>query len=319
MFRLLLPTWGIIPKQTEPISMGQKQYAYQSVAEVLRDRNVEKVFTLMSDATIGLISMLNSDEYEGIDVIDTRHESGAVAMADGYSRATGQVGVCVVGKGPALAHTATSLLTAKKRGSKLLVLVPERPLSRYHDNPSKRFDQNGFLDVTVGGIDSDRNRYGNSDTVVTIRSHDTLIEDLVEVYRRLAVGEGPIAVQIPADILNEQMPAPSTGTHSASDEKNNVATASRLQPPEGAPTEAVELYLDSDATRPPIILAGSGVDSETKDIIYDVAERMSAYLATTMQARGLFSDHPYSMGVVGNFGALSANTYVSESDYILAV
>lgn len=299
--------------------MGQKQYAYQSVAEILRDWDVETVFTLMSDATIGLISTLDSDEYGGIDVIDTRHESGAVAMADGYSRATGQVGVCVVGKGPALAHTATSLLTAKKRGSKLLVLVPGRPLSRYHDNPSKRFNQNGFLDITVGGVDSDRDRYGNSDTVVSIRSHDTLLEDLGEVFRRLMVGEGPIAVQIPADILNEQMPTPSTRATSASDEKNNVATTSSLQPPEGAPAEAVELYLDSDATQPPIILAGSGVDSETRDIIYDVAERMNAYLATTMQARGLFSNHPYSMGVVGNFGAVMANSYVSESDYVLAV
>lgn len=299
--------------------MGQKQYAYESVAAVIQDRDVEKVFTLMSDATIGLISTLDSDAHESIDVIDTRHESGAVAMADGYSRATGKVGVSVVGKGPALANTATSLLSAKKRGSKLLILVPERPLSRYHDNPSKRFDQGGFLNVTVGGVDSDRNRYGNSDTVVTIRSHDTLIEDLGEVFRRLEAGEGPMAVQIPADILNEHMQMPSSGSPDATDGKPNVAVSSSLQPSVEAIAEAVDLYLDSDATQPPIILAGTGVSTEAKDRIYDLAERMNAYLATTMQARGLLSDHEYSLGVVGNFGTILANSYVNESDYVLAV
>ncbi len=92
------------------------EHAYQAIADVLVEQGVEKLFTLMSDGTIGLVTTFAEEYDDEFEMIYTRHESGAVGMADGYARGTGEIGVCAVGRGPALTNTATSLLTARKKG-----------------------------------------------------------------------------------------------------------------------------------------------------------------------------------------------------------
>ncbi len=199
------------------------------------------------------------------------------------------------------------------------MIAPKRPLFRYYDNPAKRFDQNSFLQTTVGGSDSDRNRYGHSDRVVDIDSHETLIGDFEEVFRRLRASEGPIVVQIPNDVLNE----PETIARPAGGREANAfedASPGVLTPAAEDVEKAVAVYLDSDPDRPSVIIAGEGaVQANAKDEILSFAERTNALLTTTMQSRGLFHDHPYALGTVGGFGTHLANEYVRESDFILTV
>jgi len=149
--------------------------------------DVRTIFTLMSEDVMGLVSRCRSDWDEEMSVIDARHEGNAVAMADAYARATDGVGVCVVGRGPSVAQTGTALTTARKAGSSLLVLTAESALDRQTED--KNFDQQGYLESTVG-------------EVVSIRAVDSLPERMTDVLRRLRGGDGPIAVQIPNDVLN---------------------------------------------------------------------------------------------------------------------
>ena len=102
--------------------------AHETIIRLLKAENVETIFALMSEDTMSLMSELETNWNDSIQLIKTRHEQGAVAMADGRSRMGNEVSVCFVGRGPAIAQTGTALVTARKKGSKILLIVPETPL-----------------------------------------------------------------------------------------------------------------------------------------------------------------------------------------------
>jgi thiamine pyrophosphate-dependent acetolactate synthase large subunit-like protein len=268
----------------------------------LYENDVDTVFSLISDGTKKLLANLGQDD--GMRVIEARHEQNAMAMADGYARATGDIGVCVVGRGPGIAQTGTSLVTSKKQGTKLLVLIAESPLRTDYD--SKGFDQEAYLKATV-------------EDVVTIRSTDLLARRVASVFKRLKRGDGPIAVQIPWDLMNADYD-PGGDWDASTYFQATVDMGGRLQPTDEAIEAAIDHYLDSDASIPPLLLAGRGAyESGATDAIEDLASRTGAMLATTLQGRGMFANHPYAIGFVGTFGTNLANDYFNQSDFVLAV
>lgn len=280
--------------------------AHDAVIRLFDEEGVETIFALMSEDTMRMLSTLHDRWPDEIRVVHSRHEQGAVAMADGYSRAGDDVGVCIVGRGPAIAQTGTSLVTARKKGSKLLVLVPETPVSDTYD--VKEFEQESFLEATIG-------------TVFSARSAETLLPTLEEAFRSIRTGDGPVAVQVPWDVLDGEFPD-SEGVvgRDRSDAADVVASDSRLHPDDDAIEAAADLYLDSDATKVPVIVAGRGaIEADAKDAIESFAARTNAVLTTTLQARGYFDDHPFSLGFVGDFGSNIANEHLNESDFVLAV
>jgi thiamine pyrophosphate-dependent acetolactate synthase large subunit-like protein len=278
---------------------------HDAIIRFLSAENVDRVFTLMAEDIMGLTSTIQAEWDDEIGIIESRHEQWAVAMADGYARASGEIGVCAIGRGPAIAQTGTAIGTAREKGSKVLILVPETPLSSTED--VKGFQQQSYLETMVGNVES-------------IRDKETLVPTFADVFRRLHEGSGPIAVQIPWDLLDAEIELSDNWQNTTIGTPPVDATDSRLEPSDTKVQEAVDLYLESDATVPPLILAGEGaVKSDAKEAIEVLAERTSGLLATTLQAQGYFSEHPFSVGFSGTFGTDLANEYVSQSDYVLAV
>src|SRR5260221_11648865 len=81
--------------------MGRRAPTYQVLVDDIRALGVEQVFGLMSDDTAVFATALDS---AGIRFYGARHENNAVAMAEGFSYASGGLGVAVIGRGPATAH-----------------------------------------------------------------------------------------------------------------------------------------------------------------------------------------------------------------------
>jgi thiamine pyrophosphate-dependent acetolactate synthase large subunit-like protein len=292
--------------------------SYENITQILSEAELDTVFTVLSGSINSFVAHVANQKEGEFRVVHTRHEQGAVGMADGYARSTGDIGVCIVGKGPAIAQAGSALVAARKRGSNLLVILPEPPLSRLEDDfPSKRFGQEAYLQNLIGGEDADSNRYGYSDTVYNIRSTDTLVEDFRNAIRRLRAGEGPIAVQVPADILNGQMDS-ITDTKSVRSEYEQPT--GQLHPSDAKIEAAVESFVESDSKKPPVILGGLGaVESGARDEIVELAEKTGGYLATTLQAKGFFSDHPFSLGFIGGLGSNLANQITRDADYVVAL
>ncbi len=279
---------------------------YEAIARLFRDEGVDTVFTLMSGDIIGILSEIESGYGDEIDVVSVRHEQGAAAMADGYSRAGDGIGVCLVGRGPAIAQTGTSLVTARNRGSRVLYLVPD--FKRFAVNDPKAFPQESYLESTAG-------------EVVSIRSSKNVVSSLRDVFRRLRAGEGPLAVQVSWDVLEGELEEPVEFETGGSRRTGRASpSGSRLHPEPGDVRKALDLFRETDHETPPVILAGRGaVEAEARESLEELAESWNAFLLTTLQARSYFSGHPYHPGFVGGHGRPLANEYLAESKFVYAV
>ncbi|MFB6309623.1 MAG: thiamine pyrophosphate-binding protein [Salinirussus sp.] len=280
---------------------------YEAVNAVLRTEGVDDIFALMSEDNMKLVSAL--DAGDDVNVVDVRHEQCAVTMAYAYAKTADTIGVCTVGRGPAVAQTGNALVTARKLGAKMVVIVPTPAVSpsyAHRDLDSKDFEQDAFLDSTIG-------------RTVDIESPEHVVERTIEGFRQVRNGDGPVAIQIPRDILEEELGPSDTDKQLLREGKRSFqADSPRVQPNPDRIDAAVELLLDSDISKPPVIVGGLGLRGEsTREAVLELAERLNALLVTTLQAQGVFGDHPYYLGFCGDYGHDLANQYVIESDYIL--
>ena len=294
---------------------------YEVVARLLFEAGVETTFQYMAEDTMELVADIETNWSDAIEVVHARHEQGAMAMADGYARSGDRIGVCVVGRGPGIAQTGTALLNARKNGSRMLVVVPTPARDDAHD--PKAFEQGSFLRSTAG-------------EVVTVRSPDTLVSLVRDAIRRVHLGESPLAVQVPKDVLKGTVEVPAdvaaitppegpgddgaTGGRTDPSRPTTTPIPARLEPDPGRIEAAVDLFLDSDAYRPPVVLVGAGAASAgARAAIEDLAERLSAVLVTSLKGRDYFEDHPFAIGFSGNWGDPLSNEFLGDASYVLAV
>src|SRR5215470_10880394 len=92
---------------------------FQMLAEDIQAVGIRTVFGLMSDDTAVLAVTLDG---LGVRFVGARHENNAIAMAEGYSYATGELGVALIGRGPATANGLHAAVAASRTGSKVLVI-----------------------------------------------------------------------------------------------------------------------------------------------------------------------------------------------------
>ena len=275
---------------------------HEALVDLLAAEGVDTIFTLASEEIIALLSHMTEKSDRQFRVVHCRHEQSAALMADGYARVSEGIGVCIVGRGPAIAQTGTALVAANRRRSNVLYIVPEPRRASMFDG--KGFEQTSFLRDLVGEVHS-------------ARAVDSLLPTIAEAFRRIRAGNGPVAVQIPIDVLE--------GTFDEVDvnawaDRGPTAQEARTRPDPQAIQDAVNVYLDADATKPPIVLVGRGAaKAEAIDEVAAVAKRIGGYIVTTVQAIGALEDHPYHLGFVGDLGSTLANEYLQQTGFVLAL
>lgn len=100
------------------------------------------------------------------------------------------------------------------------------------------------------------------------------------------MGDGPIAVQVPWDVLNGELSdsVVDDERYESGTATNPVTSDGQVRPDDDAVEAAVDLYLDSDATKIPMIIAGRGtIRADARDAIESFAERTNGVLVTTLQ------------------------------------
>ena len=268
---------------------------YEALASAVALEGTEVVFTLMDAFTLDLTVEIS--ERRGIRTITTRHEQGAVLMADGYARATGKPGVCVIGAGPALAQTGTGLTTARRHRSPVIVISAETPVV---GDAAKSFDSRLFVEATA-------QKY------VPLRSGATVAEDVERAFRYARGGSGPVVICVPSDILDGDLQQEWRYQPTAP----TAASTQRAQPD---PMMVKRAAVILNEARRPVLLAGRGaVTSGAREQIETLASRTGALLANTLQANGYFGDHPYALGIAGSFGTETMSSLLAEADCVLAM
>jgi thiamine pyrophosphate-dependent acetolactate synthase large subunit-like protein len=263
------------------------------IADELVSMGVTTVFALMSEEIARLMVSLND---LGVMFVGTRHEAGAVGMADGFGRASGRPGVALVGRGPGLTNALTALTTAARAGSPLLMLTGAPVSEGAGLADPKYIDQAAVLAAT--GI-----------TAIQVDSAATCRSTIRSAYARAAAGEA-VVVNLPMDILNRE---------AADDHNEPLVDFEPRHPADDDVAAVADLLQETWAVQRPLIVAGRGaVQSGSLPDLIELAELIGALVGTTLQARSFFVGDPFDVGIVGTFSGPATTELVSGADVILA-
>src|SRR5919107_932254 len=261
----------------------------EAIGRVLVDGEVEAFFGL---AGSGNFAVLNALCAAGATFYSSRHECGAVMMADGYARACGKVGVASVHQGPGFTNSLTGLTEAAKARTPLLVLAADIPAGMLWSN--FKVDQATIV-ATLGAIPE------------RVRGPETAAADAVRALRRAQTERRPVVLSVPIDVVEEDCP----------DGSRAVPHRPPLEPP--VPSEAsIAAVADLLAlSHRPAIVAGQGA-ALAGDALEVLGDRVGAVLATSAMGHGLFTGNPYSVGIAGGFSSSLAMRLLGSADVVLA-
>ena len=112
------------------------------VARRLKAHGVTKLFTLSGGH---LFSIYDGCRTEGVDLIDTRHESAAAFAAEGWAKVTREPGVCALTAGPGVTNGMSAIASAHKNNSPMVVLGGRAPQLRWGQGSLQEIDHVPFV------------------------------------------------------------------------------------------------------------------------------------------------------------------------------
>ena len=230
----------------------------------------------------------------------TRHEQGAVHMADGYARASGKTGVCLVTSGPGATNTVTGIATACMDSIPVVVFTGQVP--------TLMIGNDAFQEADIVGITRPCTKHN-----YLVKEARDLARIMKEAFYIASTGRpGPVLVDIPKDVLM------SSAEYVLPKEVNVRGYHPTY---EGHPRQvesAVRLLKEKER---PVLYAGGGVIlSGSSQQLTEFAHILGIPVTTTLMGMGAFpGTDPLYMGMLGMHGTYSANMAISHSDLILAV
>ncbi len=252
------------------------------LAKSLRALGVEEVFALHGGH---LDAFLVACAGENIRLTDTRHEATAGYAAEGYARATGEIGVCVITAGPGFANGLTPMVDAYLDATPVLFVAGSPPLREVATNPL----QGGFDQVAMAAPVT---KWAHRIT------HVERIPDLVDKAIRIARSgrPGPVFLEMPIDVMFGPM-----------DEAHLVLpkAPSLLDRPAPSPAAAAAvLELLSGAERPAIIVGGGAASKACAAELAAFANLTHTPVVFSSKGNGaLPADHRFNAGPAGTLAA----------------
>jgi thiamine pyrophosphate-dependent acetolactate synthase large subunit-like protein len=277
----------------------------EAIARELRRQGVDVVFGLAGSDTVRLGACL---EDLGVRYVAARHESQAVAMADGYSRVTGRVGVAIASRGPGFTNAISSMVCASKARSRVIVIFGDTAI--------------GVADPGVASAQRVDPKHVEQDAICTaagivsavLRSPAAAVADLRTILARSELG-GTIAVHIPTDVLGA---AAGTPGHEPA-QVRLPAPVDVPEPDPGIVAAIADVIQSGWAARRPVILAGRGAFwADARPELEQLGDRVGALFATTLMNRSFFAGHPYDIGVCGSLSTSIGSELLAQADLVLA-
>jgi thiamine pyrophosphate-dependent acetolactate synthase large subunit-like protein len=262
--------------------------AYEAIAAQLAHLGAQHIFGLMGDGNLKLIPTLQHEL--GVHVHSARHEAGAVAMADGFARSSGGVGVCTFTQGPGLTNALTALVTAHRGRVPLLVLAGDTPRS-------------------VRGLPQDIEQIPLIEAAglaCTQMRPESAHADVANAWRRALDERRPVLLVMPTDVQDEE----------AGDSVQPCPPSQRQAVTPGDLSAAAEAL---SASQRPVLVAGRGaLESDARAALLQLGETVGALLATSLPVNGWFSDQEFGVGIAGGFADETTRALINGADCIVA-
>jgi sulfoacetaldehyde acetyltransferase len=264
----------------------------EAFVEALRVQGVKFAFGIVGSA---FMPSLDVFERAGIRFVDVAHEQGAAHMADGYTRANGEIAVCIGQNGPGITNFVTAVAAAYWNHTPMIVVTPEtatktQGLGGFQETRQLPY----FEEITC-----------HQETL----AHPTrMVESLNRCFQRARQHSAPVQFNVPRDmftqIIDVGIPEPIMPGRQMGD-KDTVAKAAELL----------------RTAKFPVIVSGAGVVlSDAVDECRRLAECLGAPVANSYLHNDSFpASHPLAVGPLGYQGWESAMKLVQQADVILAL
>ncbi|MCC8016561.1 MAG: biosynthetic-type acetolactate synthase large subunit, partial [Clostridiales bacterium] len=225
----------------------------------------------------------------------TSHEQGASHAADGYSRATGKVGVCFATSGPGSTNLVTGIATAYMDSIPMVAITC--------NVGTALIGRDSFQEVDIKGITMPITKHN-----FMVRNVEELADTIRNAFRIAISGrKGPVLVDIPKDITAakcEYYPAPKQQP----DEP--------VHPKNGCLDRAAELLKRSK--KPLIYLGGGAISADCSKEIKEFAEKLDCPVVSSLMGLGAFNhDHELYVGLVGMHGRFESNRAAAQCDVLI--
>ncbi|QQL45030.1 biosynthetic-type acetolactate synthase large subunit [Sulfuriroseicoccus oceanibius] len=273
----------------------------QALVKTLDQLGIEYVFGYSGGAAIPIFDALETVE-SNLKFVLTRHEQGAVHMADGYARVTGKPAVVLVTSGPGAGNTITGLMTAQMDSVPMIIISGQQV--------TWMLGKDAFQEADIFGITMPVVKHN-----YLVRNTNDIPRITREAYHITTTGRpGPVLIDIPKDISQ----GPFSGDLDAAPDLPGYNPERHLKVDKAAIVEAAQLLRGAER---PLILAGHGVlIADAHEELTALAEEMKTPVTTTLLGKGAFpEDHDLALGMLGMHGTAYANKAVCECDVLLNI
>jgi acetolactate synthase I/II/III large subunit len=274
----------------------------EAVVEMLKIHGVDILFGLCGDTSLPFYDALARLPH-GMRHILTRDERSASYMADGYARVSGKVGICEGPSGGGVTYILPGLAEANESSVPVLCINSDISVSARGRYTLTELDQGALVrPVTKWNAVLDRPQ----DIPRVFRA----------AFRQVTTGRpGAAHVALPFDVQNGSLDRadiwadPSLGRY----------PAERVAPDPSSVERAAKLL--HDAAHPLFLCGGGVVTAGAEPDLTELAERLSAPVATTISGKGsIHEEHPLAVGVVGsNGGTPETRAIVDQADLVVFV
>ncbi|HOB69631.1 MAG TPA: biosynthetic-type acetolactate synthase large subunit [Syntrophorhabdaceae bacterium] len=274
-----------------------KKTGAQIFIESLKMEGVDTIFCYPGGATLNITDALYHSDIHQIVV---RHEQAAVHAADGYSRASGRVGVSLVTSGPGATNTVTGIATAYMDSIPIVIFSCQVN--------TMLIGNDAFQEADIVGITR------------PCTKHNYLVKDVKDLARIIKEAffiarsgrPGPVLVDIPKDV-----------SAASCDFKYPDKIFLRSYQPTyvGHAGQIKRLLKTIAVSKRPVLYTGGGIiSSGASQELLKFAEKLSIPVTNTLMGLGGFpGNHPLFLGMLGMHGNYAANMAITESDLIIAI
>ncbi len=269
----------------------------QILLKVFKEEGVDTIFGYPGGAVIDIYDELEKTDMRHILV---RHEQGAVHAADGYARASGRVGVCLVTSGPGATNTVTGIASAYMDSIPLVVITGQVP--------THLIGNDAFQEVDIVGITRPCTKHN-----YLVTEPEELPRIIKEAFYIARSGRpGPVLIDIPKDIQSSKI------TYKAPKEVKLRSYNPTYNPNMKQLHKVIKLI--KNAKRPVIFAGGGVILSKSSQELTEFARKTQIPVTTSLMGLGAFpGSDPLWLGMLGMHGTYRANMSIGACDLLISV
>ena len=276
-----------------------KMTGAQILLTMLKKEGVDTIFGFPGGVVLDIYDELFKSDIRHVLV---RHEQGAVHAADGYARASGKVGVCLVTSGPGATNTVTGIATAYMDSIPMVIFTGQVPTSLIGND--------AFQEVDIVGITRPCTKHN-----YLVKETGDLARIIREAFHIARSGRpGPVLIDIPKDVANTEI-------RFNPDENGEKIQIRSYNPTYEPNIRQLKKVVDMiRKAHKPVLFGGGGIilSSAAQEFTRLARRTQIPVTATLMGLGGFPGTDPLWLGMPGMHGTFRANMSLGECDLLIA-